>query len=290
MSGGGARGFAHVGCLRALNGMGYFPSVIVGVSMGAVVAATYALNDHWYEELLGMDVSEFPSLPNFPERGAIQFLRNLRKTQKAVFGMYFGWGVGQPKMEWGRNLLRKLTRGARIEDGRVIVFITATDLALGQRVVLREGLAADLVYASSALAGIVPPAIIGGRTLVDGGYCDLAPIDVVRDTGVDAVIAMDAATSSYSDLPRNGLQAMLRSLEICQNEHAHLRFRHADLILRPVFDPPVGVLDFSVRRRCTAAGAQAVRRARADLIHLLCDNNLPVSGSTLPPSRPRKPF
>ena len=279
LSGGGARGFAHAGCLRVLNRMGYFPSVIVGVSMGAVVAATYALNDRWYDDLMGMDVSGFPSLPDFSEPGPVRFLRNLRKAQKAAFGMYFGWGVGQPKMDWGRHLLRDLTHGARIEDGRVPVLVTATDLATGKRVVLGKGPAADLVYASSALAGILPPAMIDGRMLVDGGYCDLAPVDVARDAGIDVVIAVNASTSSRSDLPQNGFQAMVRGLEICQNEHAHLRFGQADLVLRPVLDPPVAVLDFSTRRRCSAAGIRAARRAASDLAHLLGSPGTPAQAA-----------
>lgn len=269
LSGGGARGFAHVGCLRVLERMGFTPSVVVGVSMGAVVGATYVLNDRWYEALLNMDVSGFPKLPQFAGAGPISYLRNLRRAEKSVLAMYFGWGVGQRREDWGRELLRQLTCGKRIEAGRIPVLVTATDLATGERVVLSRGRAADLAYASSALAGVVPPAVIDGRVLVDGGYCNLAPIDLARASGVDVVIAVDASTTTYADLPTNGLQAMLRGLEICQNEHAHLRFAEADLVLHPKFDPPVGILDFAPRRRCVAAGIRATRAARAELEALL---------------------
>ena len=59
-AGGGARGFAHAGVLRALRQSGCEPSVLVGVSMGAVVATTYALNPDWYAALKAIDISGFP--------------------------------------------------------------------------------------------------------------------------------------------------------------------------------------------------------------------------------------
>lgn len=265
LSGGGARGFAHVGVLRALNHLGIYPDVIVGVSMGATVGATYALNEDWYDALIDMDISGFPPLPDFSSPGMINYVKNLRVAQKAISGMYFGWGVGQPTADWGRAVLTKLTLNKSLEAGRIPVFATATDIESGARVVFGSGPATDALYASAALAGILPPAEIGGRTLVDGGYCDLAPVDVARDAGADVVIVVDAATNLVQQRPANGVQAMIRALEICQNEHTHLRFKSADLVVRPVFDPPVGVLEFRHKRRCAAAGTRAVLRSRADI-------------------------
>ena len=87
LSGGGARGFAHVGVLRALNHLGIYPDLIVGVSMGAAVGATYALNDDWYDALIDMDISGFPPLPDFSTPGVLNYVKNLRVAQKAITGM-----------------------------------------------------------------------------------------------------------------------------------------------------------------------------------------------------------
>jgi len=269
LSGGGARGFAHVGALRALNHLGIYPDVIVGVSMGAVVGATYALNDGWYDALIDMDISGFPPLPDFSVPGMVNYVKNLRVAQKAITGMYFGWGVGQPTADWGRAVLASLTLSQSLDAGRIPVFATATDIVTGERVVFGTGPATDALYASAALAGILPPAEIDGRILVDGGYCDLAPVDVARDAGADVVIVVDAATNLVQQKPANGMQAMIRALEICQNEHTQLRYKSADLIIRPVIDPPVGVLEFRHKRRCTASGARATLRARADIRKLV---------------------
>lgn len=269
LSGGGARGFAHVGFLRALNHLGIYPDIIVGVSMGAVVGGTYALNHAWYDELIDMDTSGFPLLPDFSEAGTINYLKNLRLSQKVLTGMYFGWGVGQPTVDWGRALLRRLTLGKTLDEARIPLFATATDMESGERVVIESGSAEDAIYASSALAGILPPASQDGRLLIDGGYSDLAPIDVARKAGADVVIVSDAATSFQSSLPTNGIQAMYRAIEICQNEHTRIRAAQADLLIRPHFDSPVGVLDFKRKRHCAAAGAYATLRVRRGLLALV---------------------
>ncbi len=265
LSGGGARGFAHVGALRALNHLGVYPDVIVGVSMGAAVGATYALNDDWYDALSEMDTSGFPPLPDFSIPGVLNYVKNLRVAQKVISGMYFGWGVGQPTVEWGKSILTQLTLSKALDAGRIPVFVTATDLVSGERVVFETGPATDAIYASAALAGILPPAEIDGRLLVDGGYSDLAPVDVARGAGAEVVIVVDAATNIVANKPANGLQAIFRAIEICQNEHTHLRSNQADLVIRSIIDPPVGVLEFKHKRKCTAAGARAVLRARAEI-------------------------
>lgn len=276
LSGGGARGFAHVGALRALNHIGIYPDFIVGVSMGAAVGATYALNDDWYDTLINMDISGFPPLPDFSTPGMMNYVKNLRVAQKAITGMYFGWGVGQPTADWGRAVLSDLTLNKPLEAGRIPIFATATDIVSGERVTFGSGPATDALYASAALAGILPPAEIDGRILVDGGYCDLAPVDVVRDAGADLVIVIDAATNLVQQRPSNGVQAMIRALEICQNEHTQLRFKSADLVIRPVIDPPVGDLEFRHKRRCAAAGTRAILQSRSALTALVRHSNLEI--------------
>ncbi len=268
-SGGGARGLSHVGVLKALNSSGYFPSAIVGVSMGAVVSATYALNPNWYRDLVEMDTSGFPSTPNFQGQRLAERVRGLTIALLAARDMYFGWGAGARTESWGRGVLSALTKGKNLEDGRIPVFVCATDVLSGERVVHSQGSAADYVYASAALAGILPPLIDGPHVLMDGAYADIAPIDVARSTGVDVVIAVDPSQPETAVAPRNGVQAMLRSIEICQNEHARLRFGQADLVIRPKFLNTIGTLEFRYKRQCIASGAMAVRRSGDQIRTLL---------------------
>jgi len=91
LAGGGARGLAHAGVLRALHHYGYRPSAIVGVSMGAVVGATYALNPDWYGELLAMDTNGFPASLT-PRRADLrERLRALGASRYALWRMLTSW-------------------------------------------------------------------------------------------------------------------------------------------------------------------------------------------------------
>ena len=279
LSGGGARGLSHVGVLKALVSKGYVPSAIVGVSMGAVVGATYALNSNWFRELVNMDTSGFPMTPNFQVPGLSAKLKSLLIAQRAARDMYFGWGTGARTEKWGRSILASLTKGKNLEDGALPVFVCATDMLSGDRVVHSKGHAEDYVYASAALAGILPPFADGPHILMDGAYADIAPVDVARSTGAEVVLAVDPSQQEATVGPQNGVQAMLRSVEICQNEHARLRFSQADLVIRPRFAQSVGTLEFQFKRHCIAAGVMAVRRSDSQIRALL---GQVASGAAIP--------
>jgi NTE family protein len=269
LGGGGARGLAHAGALRALNHLGYYPDVIVGVSMGAVVAATYALNDNWYHDLVEMDDSGFPEIPDFKTSARTGKLNNMLKAKRAVQDNYFGWGAGQHTVDWGRDLLKNLTLDKQLQDGKIPVYTSATDLQTGARVIKNDGSAVDAVYASSALAGILPPHDDGSRLLIDGGYSDAAPIDVAKEAGVDCVIAINPGQPLTFGTPKNGFDVMRRSFEINQRENARMRFAQACMVLEPRFACSIGVMDFARKRDCVAAGSKAIRIAAPDLSRLL---------------------
>ncbi len=269
LSGGGARGFVHVGALWALEHLGFPPAAIVGVSMGAVVGSTYALNPDWYAALVDMDVSGFPTLPDFSTPGVTKRLQSLYRAEKIVSSSWYGWGIGEATYDWGMDILHRLTLNKGLEAGRIPICVTATDLENGSRVAFCEGPAWERVYASSALAGILPPARVDERVLADGGYSDIAPIDLARRLVDGPVIAIDASRNLYGAVPTNGIQAMLRGLEICQNEHATLRFLQADLVLQPKFDPPIGTLEFASKRRAVAGGIAMVRAQKDAVARLV---------------------
>jgi NTE family protein len=79
------------------------------------------------------------------------------------------------------------------------------------------------------------------------------------------VIAVDPSQPAGTGSIGNGLQAVMRAMEICHLTHAHLRIETADVVLRPVFDRFVDVLDFGARRHCVAAGWAAARAQRPQL-------------------------
>ena len=265
LAGGGARGFAHVGVLRALEADGYRPAALVGVSMGAAVSVGYALRPDWYSALLAMDTGAFPA----PMPTAEQQLRARRLGARFAYRLLTGWGIGTPAREAGLQALRTLTLGQPLEDARVPVAVSTTDLRGGRRHVIRTGDAAEAVYASVALAGVLPPLERDGLLLADGAYADLAPVGVARDMGPPVVIAVNPGQALAGAEVRNGLQALRRATEVCNLSHADAGFEQADLVLRPTFRRTIDTLDFEARRECVAAGARVVRAHRTVLATLL---------------------
>ena len=272
LAGGGARGYAHVGVLRELESMGLAPSGLVGVSMGSTVAVTYALRDDWYDALLRLDTSGLPTPGDL--HGSEQASPRRQKIQRAwahartAWSLLTGWGAPDGAAAAGRASLRRLLGSARLEECRIPVTVCATDLLAGERVEITTGPAVPAVLASSSLAGILPPVELDGRLLVDGVYADIAPVDVAGKMGVSAVIAVDPGQPMDAVPPKNGLQVVVRAMEICHRSHAHERIGTADLVIHPTFDRYVDVLDFGARHHCVEAGRAAVE-AMADRIQTL---------------------
>lgn len=274
LGGGGARGFAHLGVLRALEQEGYRPRAVVGVSMGAVVGVTYGHRPDWYEAVLGMKLADFPGPTAASKGGAsgvLHLIGAVASTARILAAMVLDWGPGTRAREAGRAELRKLVGDGRLDDTRIPLAVTATDLLSGERVVLRTEPADDAVYASAALAGVLPPLEFGDWLLADGAYTDLAPVDVARELEPAAVIAVDAGTLDRAGGIRNGYRAIIRAMDICHRQHADLRFAEADLVLRPRFRRYVDTLEFSARRACVAAGIRIVRKERPAIRSLLVE-------------------
>ncbi len=269
LAGGGARGLAHAGVLRALEHEGLVPAAIVGVSMGAIVGATYVLNPNWYRALLAADVASIPGIARETGEQRATRLRAILASGRALRHLLLRWGALTPARPAIEALLEALTLGKRIEDARIPFAAVATDLASGRRAVLASGPAAEAVYASSALAGVLPPVALDGALLADGCYADVAPIDVARALGGGAVIAVNPSAGVPSPTPRNGLQAVLRAMDISVQHHALVRFDQADLELRIRLPFPIGAIDFSHQRLCVAAGVRAVRAQRAEIAAVL---------------------
>lgn len=269
LAGGGARGYAHVGVLRALEHIGMRPSLIVGVSMGAVVGATYAAREDWYDALMSVSLSE--AIAPGSGHGSHAPGHGLWTQARTAWNLMTGWGGPDNAREVALDTLLTLLGDSELGRGRVPVVACATDLLSGARVELSRGSAVPAVYASAALAGILPPAEVDGRLLVDGVYADIAPVDIARRKVASPVVAVDPSQSIGAGSITNGLQAVMRAMEICHLSHARVRLETADVLLRPEFDRFVDVLDFGARRHCTAAGWSAVRERRTQLERALVE-------------------
>jgi NTE family protein len=170
LGGGAARGFAHIGIIRALIKQGIVPDVIVGTSIGAVVGGCYAA-----KELDSLEI----------------WARSL--SVRSVLG-YLDLSLSGSGLINGNHLATKLEtnlKDSRIDDLPIRFAAIATEFNTGHEIWLTRGRLADALRASYALPGIFTPVLIGGRWLVDGALVNPVPVSAARALGARLVIAVN---------------------------------------------------------------------------------------------------
>lgn len=172
LGGGAARGWAHIGVIRALEKIGVKPDLVCGTSIGALVGAIYAAGelDRFEEWVLGLGVNEIFSYIDVSFSGGLLKGERLMEFLRTDF-------VDRP-----------------IEALPIPFAAVATSLNNGIEVWLRKGSTVDAVRASIALPGLFTPVLHEGVVLVDGGLVNPVPVSVARAMGADVVIAVDLNT------------------------------------------------------------------------------------------------
>src|SRR5262245_28862765 len=210
LSGGGARGAAHVGVLRVLEEQHIPVDYIAGTSMGAVIGGLYAAGvsvdvlEHMLSEVDWTDQSNdrirredrsfrrkrdddlylVRAAPGISDKGEVRFPTGLVQGQKFdLLLRSFTTAVGQVH---------------DFDQLRIPFRAVAADIVTGEEVALGEGDLATAIRASMAIPAVLSPVEIDGRLLVDGGVAANLPIDVVRKMGADVVIAVDVTTALSS--------------------------------------------------------------------------------------------
>jgi NTE family protein len=250
---GAARGWAHVGVIRALEEAGLAPEVVCGSSSGALVGGLYA-------------AGRLDALEAFGRR----------LDWRGVMG-YFDLSLRGGLIK-ARKLVDVLT--AEIPDCTLEALdrrfaAVATDLLTGHEVWLREGSLFDALRASIALPGLVTPVWIQGRWLVDGGLVNPVPVSVCRALGADSVIAVDLNTTllgrhldpgkpSSAEAPPSLYDVIANSISIMQVRITRSRMAGdpAELLVTPRLGN-FALLDFARAAEAIEEGRRAVAVALA---------------------------
>jgi NTE family protein len=205
LSGGGARGGAHVGVLKALEELNVPIDYIAGTSMGAIIGGFYAAGYSADEIEQIMDEMDWDrALSDSPDRND----RTMRKKEveaeflipyrvgynKGRFQAALGAIQGQHLDQVFQRILQPAATAHSFDQLPIPFRAIATDLVTGEAVVLSQGSLADTLRASMSVPGVFAPVRIDGRILVDGGMANNMPVDVVRDMGADVVIAVDISS------------------------------------------------------------------------------------------------
>jgi len=274
LGGGGARGFAHVGVLRALHDAHIPVDVVVGTSMGAIVGGLYAagLPVRSIERLF--EGRDWPAwFDDDPPRTQIP-VRRKREERELLVGFELGIGPGgvriPPGLFGGDRLLTLLEVQALHASGRdsfddlpLPFRAVATDALTGEPAVLDRGSLALAMRASASVPGVFAPVVDGDRELLDGGLVDNLPVDVARALGADVIIAVDVGATldeealSALEIAERALTIMVRRASADQAA----TLGGTDWLIVPDLTG-IGSSSFSTRsyERAFAAGLAAVRR------------------------------
>ena len=252
LGGGAARGLAHVLILEALDEMGLTPVAMAGTSMGAIVGAAYAAG------LTGKDIrAHFEQL--FDSRSA-PFKRLQERWPGSLFKL---WNPLTPALMDGATLFQiMLPDGVpeTFEQLKIPLAIVATDFYSQDQVVLRAGKLIPAVAASSALPSLITPVEIDGRVLIDGGYVNPTPFDLLR-AKASITIGVDVTGATQRRAPGklpNSMETWVGAMQITFRSVVREKLKNEapDIMIWPEVGG-FGALDFYKFREIFAAAEPA---------------------------------
>ena len=244
LSGGSARGFAHIGVLRVLEEAGLKPDLIVGTSAGAIIGSLYASGLSVQEveaAVRAMGYSLFndvvlPSLVVLPgENGLIRGEKMMRFIDE-----------------------RLMTR--HIEDFPIRFAAVATDMKSGDAIAFNSGHAALAVRASASVPGVFTPVDINGRLFGDGQIVSPMPVVTARQLGASRVIAVDVVYPPEQALLSNPIYVMFQAIAISAYRLKESERPYAAVVISPQFKTTSGQFTFADIDWAIKAGEDAARK------------------------------
>jgi len=243
LGGGGAKGVAHVGVIRALEEKGFVPDLIVGVSIGALVGAGYSIL---------ADSSSLWEITLRIHRKAARWL-SLRKSRGNTYSPIFNtiacaylnaFGAALPSGIYFRTL-RKHLGGYRFSETKIPFICTSTIMNSAELCVHNEGCIYEALRASMAIPGLFKPEEKGDLKLADGGILSNLPVSVAREANSTFVVAVDLSSSNKvaSFSTSNSILGLMDEYKadlILQREIAA-----ADILISPVMTRNIDLLDYS---------------------------------------------
>jgi NTE family protein len=244
LGGGAARGFAHIGVIKALEARNVRVDLLAGTSAGSVIAALSAsgMNGIAINKLaLTMDEASISdwAMP-FRARGILQGLAL-------------------------QNYLNKTLDNRPIEKMAKPLGVVATDLRSGQPILFQRGNTGIAVRASCSVPSIFEPVKIGAHEYVDGGLVSPVPAAFARKMGADFVIAVDISARPETALTQSSFDVLMQTFTIMgQTIKAYELDKYADVVIRPNLAAMSGS-DFGQRNAAILAGEEAVAKIWPEL-------------------------
>jgi NTE family protein len=257
LSGGGVRGFAHVGVIKILDKLKVKPTCVSGCSMGAIIGVFYCLG------YSGEEIEKISESINLKEILKVSLNRKVKGNK---FENYFN----------------TLFKNKNFEDLSIPLYINSVDIETGEEIIFNKGNLAKAVSASMAIPGIFKSATINGRTLVDGGVKNNIPLKILLDQKLDKIIVVNTGQNktpgsvlekiSYGGenktFPFFSKVIVKSFLIMLSNEHM-LNFskQNSDIFIAPKLEG-YNLLDFNKIKEIINQGESAAKKQRKKIINL----------------------
>lgn len=240
---GAARGFAHVGVIKALEAQGIRPDIVVGSSAGSVIAALLASGAS------GNDLN--------------RLALNLDEATIADWGLPFaGRFGGLIKGDALQNMVNREVQNKSIEQMRIPLGIVATELQSGKGILFRSGNTGLAVRASCSVPGVFQPAVISGKEYVDGGLVAPVPVSYARQMGATLVIAVNISSEPVHQDASGTFGVMQQTISIMQRSINQYELKSADIVITPHLKQ-MSSGDFKSRNAAILAGEVAAQEQMA---------------------------
>lgn len=234
---GGARGYAHIGVIEVLEQQGIKPDFIVGTSAGSIVGSIYASGKtakQLSDIALGMKAAD------------------VREFKIGLKGFFDGKKV--------EDYVNKQVGEQSLENLQIPMFVVATELKNGAKVVFNSGNTGQAVRASVTIPSMFIPTVIDGKEYVDGGLVSPVPVNVARELGADVVIAVDILAQPIYTETKNIWGLFNQNINIMQNSLAEKELKNADIVIQPDLREKSHIFDVTARQETIQAGVNVTQQ------------------------------
>ena len=239
---GGARGYAHIGVIDILEKNGIKPDFIVGTSAGSIVGSIYASGktaEQLKQVALDMKVAD------------------VREISIGLKGFFDGKKV--------EDYVNKQVDQTSLEKMKIPMYVVATELKHGKKVVFNYGNTGQAVRASVSIPSMFTPTMIAGTEYVDGGLVSPVPVDVARELGADIVIAVDILAQPIYTETSNVWGLFNQNINIMQNKLASEELKNADIVIQPDLREKAHIFDVQGRQDTIQVGEEAAMQRITDI-------------------------
>lgn len=282
LSGGGAKGFAHIGVLKVIEEAGIKIDYIGGTSMGAVIGGLYASGYNATQiDSIFHKVNFDELLNDYIPRSAKSFYEKRNDESYALSLPFSNFKVGIPqalsKGLYNFNLLSRLTRHVRqVNDFNQLptpFLCIGTNIETGQQVLLNKGNLAQAMLASAAFPTLFTPIEIDGQLLIDGGVANNFPVDEVKNLGADLIIGVDVQDGLWDkNQLKNATKILVQITNLHSIEQMKNKIKGTDIYITPDIKN-FGVLSFDRGREIIQRGEEAAFAVYEKIKTLSTDQN-----------------